>query len=118
MGMKLDPETMRRILEQSGQSSGTLDTSSISEKQWQETVIAEAKRNGWLVYHTHDSRKSEAGFPDLVLVRDRVLFVELKTDKGVRTAAQNKWLYALGEANAQVHVWRPMDWKLIVEVLK
>jgi hypothetical protein len=33
---------------------------------------------GWRVYHTWDSRKSEPDFPDLVLVRDRVMFAELQ----------------------------------------
>ena len=38
-----------------------------------------ARQYGWATYHTHDSRKSDKGFPDLVLVRETILFVELKT---------------------------------------
>ncbi len=117
MGMKLDPETTRRILEQSSQSSGTPGTSSISEKEFQAAVLVKAKRNGWLVYHTHDSRKSEAGFPDLVLVRGSVIFAELKSETGKPTAGQLKWIDALHIAGAEVCCWRPSDWKEIVERL-
>ena len=39
-----------------------------TEDQWQSAVIEYARLMGWLVYHTHDSRHSEKGFPDLVLV--------------------------------------------------
>ena len=53
-----------------------------TEKEWQATVILTARTLGWTVYHTHDSRRSEPGFPDLVLARETLLmFVELKTDK-------------------------------------
>ena len=55
----------------------------------------------WLVssdicaYHTHDSRRSAKGFPDLVLAKNGVvLIVELKTDTGVATPDQVAWLLA------------------------
>lgn len=93
---------------------------------------------GWLGYHTHDSRRSAAGFPDWVFVRPpELLFVELKTDRGRTSPAQRKWLEALeevsravalgwdelGEAIAdgagdpptllEVHLWRPRDFEAI-----
>lgn len=40
-----------------------------SEKDWQAWVEDAARMNGWLPYHTRDSRKSAEGFPDLVLLR-------------------------------------------------
>jgi hypothetical protein len=64
-----------------------------------------------MVYHTHDSRRSEPGFPDLVLVRhERLLFVELKSGKGKLTPAQAQWFGRLSQAGASVRVWRPSDW--------
>jgi hypothetical protein len=75
-----------------------------------------AKIHGWQVYHTRDSRKSERGFPDVVLTDgEAVLFIELKTNTGKVTAAQQTWLSLLqhtGKVEAQV--WRPRDWPQIV----
>ncbi len=89
-----------------------------SEKKFMARVRKLASDLGWLDYHTHDSRRSEAGFPDLVLVRERVVYVELKTNKGRLTAAQKDWIDRLKEAGAEVRVWRPSDWATIEEVLK
>jgi VRR-NUC domain len=60
-------------------------------------------------YHTHDSRRSPAGFPDLVFAGRWVMFRELKTEKGKLSEAQKEWLHALGLAGADVGVWRPTD---------
>jgi hypothetical protein len=56
---------------------------------------------GWRVYHTWDSRKSEPDFPDLVLVRDRVMFAELKSPRGRLRKDQAAWLCALRAAGAE-----------------
>ena len=85
----------------------------ISEKQLQDQIIRIAKAAGWLVYHTHDSRRSAPGFPDLVLVHPvqrRVLYRELKTQKGALSKDQKTWLNALHDAGADVAVWRPIDY--------
>jgi hypothetical protein len=88
-----------------------------SEKGFMAAVIAFAKLHRWKVYHTHDSRRSEAGFLDLVLVRERVLFAELKDEKGHVSDAQADWIAALLGAGASVFVWRPGDWDQIERVL-
>lgn len=65
---------------------------------------------GLLVYHTFDSRRSTAGFPDLVVVGPGgVLFRELKTQKGRLTPAQVMWGDALRAAGVNWGVWRPAD---------
>ena len=65
---------------------------------------------GWTSYHTLWAQGSEAGFPDLTMVRaGRVLFAELKSDKGATTPSQRRWLWSLAEAGAEVHLWRPDD---------
>jgi hypothetical protein len=80
----------------------------VSERDWQQAVVDCARWNSWLCYHTHDSRRSTAGFPDLCLVRGaELLFVELKSEKGRISPAQRAWLDALEAAGAEVWVWRP-----------
>ena len=79
----------------------------MTEKQFQAQVVKWAKMMRWQVYHTHDSRRSEPGFPDLVLAKDRVLFRELKTDKGRLTPAQKMWGKDLTDAGADWAIWRP-----------
>lgn len=84
-----------------------------TEKQFQSNVLAMAKALGWMVYHTFDSRRSAAGFPDLVLVHPgqrRVLFWELKTEKGRVAPAQKLWISALAAVGMEAKVMRPSDW--------
>jgi hypothetical protein len=51
----------------------------MTEKQLQGAVVELAKRLGYLVYHTFDSRRSNPGWPDLVLCKPpRLIFAELK----------------------------------------
>lgn len=96
-----------------------------AEKQFMDAVIQWAELNGWLVYHTYDSRHSQKGFPDLVMVRKGVLvFAELKasSDVGV-TPEQHVWLQelaAVGHPDHRIHayVWRPEDWPEVEAVLK
>ena len=90
----------------------------LSEKDFQQRIIDRAEALGWLVYHTHDSRRSAAGFPDLVLARnDRVIFAEVKTEKGKLSKAQVEWLYALKAAVDEMYVWRPSDLAIIEKLL-
>lgn len=64
-----------------------------------------------LAYHTHDSRRSRRGFPDLVIVGTKgVLFRELKSAKGRLTLEQSQWLEQLKAAGQDAAVWRPSDW--------
>lgn len=74
-----------------------------------EEVRALARQFGLLAYHTHDSRRSAAGFPDWVLVGTRVLFRELKREGEKPTPAQQAFLDRLAAAGADVGVWRPID---------
>lgn len=59
-----------------------------------------------------------AGLPDLVLVRERVVWVELKSDRGLISNEQKVWLEALRRAGQEVYVWRPKDWNEIVKCLE
>lgn len=90
----------------------------MTEREWQSQVVQAARLMGWTAYHTHDSRRSEPGWPDLALVRDRLVMAELKTDTGRLSAAQERWLSLLTAAGVEAHVWRPRDIDQVLDVLK
>lgn len=85
----------------------------LTEEHFQQQVIDLAKLHGYtLIYHTRNSRRSPAGFPDLVLVseqRGRALFRELKTETGRVSPAQFAWVSGMLMAKLDVGVWRPSD---------
>ncbi len=89
-----------------------------AEKQFMAQVIDLAQLLGWLVYHTYDSRRSAAGYPDLTLVRERTIFAELKTARGILHPEQEIWREALEHAGAEYYLWRPTDWQQIQEILQ
>lgn len=95
-------------------------TSDMLEKKWQADVEKHAKTFGWLCYHTYNSRRSEKGFPDLVMVRDnRVVYTELKTNDPASkpSVEQIKWLNALDEAGCEVYLWRPANLDEVMFIL-
>jgi hypothetical protein len=92
----------------------------ITEKAWLAQVLELADVFGWEHYHAWVSVRSAPGFPDCVLVRPpRALFVELKSEKGKTTPAQDQWLELLaGCPGVEVFVWKPSDFDRAVEVLR
>lgn len=92
----------------------TAALNAMSERGFQQGVVKLARFHGFsLVYHTHDSRRSAPGFPDLVMVNPRtgrVLYRELKTNKGRLTVEQRDWLEGLTAAGQDAGVWRPADY--------
>lgn len=89
-----------------------------TERRFMAQVVAYAEMMGWKVYHPFDSRRSAAGFPDLVAVRrPRVVWAELKSDRGRVTAAQHAWLHLLSECGQEVYLWHPRDWPVVERVL-
>lgn len=93
-----------------------------TEKDLESQVKGLAKLFGWKYYHTWRSIHSPAGFPDCVMVRgERIIFAELKSEKGQVSPKQQDWLDALGnvgDKDVQVYIWRPADFEKIAEVLK
>jgi hypothetical protein len=66
---------------------------------------------GALVYHTHDSRGSRPGFPDLVIAGPLgILWRELKVVNGRLTFEQRQWGRGLREAGQDFEVWTPDDY--------
>jgi hypothetical protein len=105
-----------------------------TEKQFAQTVINMARAYHWIVGYTHDSRKSEPGEPDLRMVhpeRHRVIFAELKTEKGRLSKGhynqrqtrwlpgQDDWLKALRACpGIETFLWRPSDLDQIEAILR
>lgn len=58
-----------------------------------------------------------AGWPDLALCRERLIFAELKTERGKLTEQQTYWIERLRAAGQTVFVWRPSDWPEIEKEL-
>ena len=91
----------------------------VTEQAFQETVQQAAELYGWWWYHTNDSRRSRPGFPDLVLIKPpKVIFLEVKREKGRLTVAQADVLAMLSDCSeVQAGVVRPSDWADVVEWL-
>jgi hypothetical protein len=128
--MKINPELEKQILSTPGISVTTVNLPDAApalpdwrdEKAFMADVIRYAKQQGWRCYHTHNSRKSEPGFFDLVMVRGcRLVFAELKANSEW-TPAQREWYGAMCavaamNVNIDVFVWYPSDWPQIQKVL-
>lgn len=90
------------------------------EKDWAKQVRDLAETLGYRRYHTFNSRLSDTGFPDWVLVhpqRQRVVFLELKREKGKLTGQQVGWVRDLYVAGAEVYVARPRHLQALAAVL-
>lgn len=102
-----------------------------TEAQFQSAVQQLASLRGWSWMHirpglnerghwrTPISGRLGSGWPDLVLIRGtRMVFAELKAQKGKVTGLQSEVLAVLTAVPcAEVYVWRPSDWELILDVL-
>lgn len=96
----------------------------LSEKELQRAVIDCARIFGWRVAHFRTVpvkrgprviwetpvQADGAGFPDLVLVRDEVLWIELKVGGRTLSSEQAAWAEALRFAGETFHVWTDRDW--------
>jgi hypothetical protein len=64
----------------------------------------------------HRGELRRQGIPRLTCVRERVVFIEVKSDKGKLSPDQKRWIEMLDEgARAVVYVLRPSDWQIIEE---
>ena len=78
-------------------------------EDFQPQVVKLAQLCGWRPYHTHDSRRSAAGFPDLILIKDgELIAAELKVAARTSSPEQLHWLGAFdGVPGCVAIVWRP-----------
>ena len=105
----------------------------MTEKELDAAIAKLCRLYGWRRYHTYRSKRSPAGFPDLVLVKPpRLIFAELKSDDGKVSAEQAEWLLDLEAvsgavqqtliaghppSDVEVFTWRPRDLDQIARVL-
>ena len=93
----------------------------VTERDLREQVRDLTRLFGWKMYFSWTSIHSPRGFPDLVLAhpnKRRVIFAELKSEKGKLTAYQEEWLQVLRDCEQEVYVWRPGDIEDIADVLQ
>jgi hypothetical protein len=92
----------------------------VSERELTTYVRDVARLHGWRRYHAWLSKHSPAGFPDEVLLRPpRLVFAELKSERGRLSDEQEAWLEELRAVpGVEVFVWRPADMDAIASVLR
>jgi hypothetical protein len=93
-----------------------------TERSFMRAVVEYAELRGWRCYHTHTSKHSPAGFPDLVLVRarhpqPRVVYIECKADRGRVTVDQRAWIADLRACEQEAYVFRPRHMDAIIKLL-
>lgn len=81
----------------------------MSEDELAADVVALADAYGLWAFHDNDSRRNRAGLPDWLLVGTRVLWRELKSEKGRLRQSQEDVLARLTAAGEDAAVWRPSD---------
>ena len=97
---------------------------SLDEKEFTQLVVGTnanpgvVRYFGWKVYHTLRSKGSQPGFPDWTLARERVMWLELKTETGKVSDHQASWLLALFNAGVEAYVVRPRHFDEITCVLR
>lgn len=77
-----------------------------------------ARMFGYRCYHVLRSKGSAPGFPDWTCVGDRVVFLELKTEKGPVSAAQASWMETFAKAAVEAYIVRPRHFDAITCVLR
>lgn len=83
----------------------------MTEAQLQQAITDLCRYLALYVYHTHDSRRSARGFPDLVIAGPGgIAYRELKSDTGALTVDQRAWGRVLADAGGNWSVWRPGEW--------
>lgn len=105
-----------------------------SERAFMAQVVAYARMMGWRVQHDNATNaprrcpscgivrhtpRNAPGLPDLLLIRrPRVVWAELKAQRGRLTDDQRAWIEELRACGQSAYVWRPSDFEEIERVLR
>ncbi len=95
----------------------------VSEANLQQTICELAVRLGWKFNHNPDSRRSNPGLPDLVLIHPDhpergPLFIECKTERGRVRKEQRVWIDTLKRAGVRAFVVRPSQMDFVEALLR
>ena len=94
----------------------------MTETQLLESVLGLCKLMGARTLHIRPARTATGwrtpvqgdgkGFPDLLILtkRGRLLFRELKAERGKLSGEQREWLHTLTNSGHDADIWRPIDW--------
>lgn len=106
----------------------TIPLDDIPEAEWQKNVIDLARLFGWRIAHFRPAQTTKgwrtpvaadgAGWPDLFLVRERCIAIELKREKGKLSDDQAVWLTALRQAGIETYLIRPRHLEQLADVLR
>ena len=99
-----------------------------TEAEFTLEVIDLARLYGWRSAHFRPGMNARGewrtavagdgvGFPDLLLIRHRVIVAELKVGRNKTTREQDEWIAAFRRAGVPAFVWTPKDWPLIETTL-
>ena len=100
----------------------------ISEDEWRDSVLEYAAGFGWAVAYFRAGRTEHGwrtpvgadgtGWPDLCLVRERILWAELKRETADLEPDQELWRDRIQAAGGEWHLWRPRDADAVIAVLR
>jgi hypothetical protein len=94
----------------------------MTEKELQKLIIDVAHLFGWMVAHFRSVETKRQGwqtpvqadgqgFPDLCLVRDRVVFVEVKVGYNKLSVHQERWRDRIIASGTEWYEWREDHWQ-------
>jgi len=98
-----------------------IDTIPVTEKDLREQIRTLCKLFGWRFLFTWTSIHSPKGMLDLFLInaeQKRVIFAELKSEKGKMTPEQQQVFDELKACGQEVYLWRPGDIEDIARILR
>lgn len=133
-GGKVGPsiaEAMQQVADQAGENvtKSIRPAMDCSEDDFLVAVIDLAHRNRWKAAHfrpglTKNGKYVTAvqgdgkGWTDLVLVRERIVYMELKAKKEKLRPEQEEWRDWIKAAGGEWYLFYPRQWSEIEEVLK
>lgn len=98
------------------------------EAEFQQQLIDMAHLFGWIVAHFRPALTKRGwrtpvsadgkGFPDLVLVRDRTIYVEVKREGEKLSEDQTLWRDWLLNAGVEWYCWKPSDFDTAASILR